>query len=392
MPEPTAPSAPPTGHPTLPSVPGLDGVPAAKSSICWIDGEKGILEYRGIPIESLAERSTFEETSYLLLFDKLPSRGELDKFQRDLATNRDVRFRLIDLLKCLPDTGHPMEALQASIAALGMFYPDRDPMNAEDRNNSVIRIIAKAPTLVAAFHRLSHGKDYIPPKQELSHAGNFLYMLTGEEPDADMARIMDVCFILHAEHSMNASTFGGRVTASTLADPYTVISSAIGALTGPLHGGANEQVIHMLKNIGTVEKARPFVEDLITRKQKIMGIGHRIYHVKDPRALVLQELARQAIAKRGGDPLLGIAQEVETVVAEHLSAKRIYPNVDFYSGVLYQAMGIPTDLFTPIFAIARVSGWLSHWLEQLKDNRIFRPDQIYTGGHDVPYVPMAERV
>ena len=391
MPEPTAPSAPPTGHPTVPYIPGLDGVPAAKSSICWIDGEKGVLEYRGIPIESLAERSTFEETSYLLLFDKLPTRGELDKFQRDLSTNRDVRFRLIDLLKCLPDTGHPMEALQASIAALGMFYPDRDPMNAEDRINSVIRIIAKAPTLVAAFHRLSHGKDYIPPKQDLSHAGNFLYMLTGEEPDADMARIMDVCFILHAEHSMNASTFGGRVTASTLADPYTVISSAIGALTGPLHGGANEQVIHMLKNIGTVEKARPYVEDLIARKQKIMGIGHRIYHVKDPRALVLQELARQAIAKRGGDPLLGIAQEVETVVAEHLSAKRIYPNVDFYSGVLYQAMGIPTDLFTPIFAIARVSGWLSHWLEQLKDNRIFRPDQIYTGGHDVAYVPMAER-
>jgi len=391
MPEPTAPTAPPTGHPTLPYVPGLDGVPAAKSSICWIDGEKGVLEYRGIPIEALAERSTFEETSYLLLFDKLPTRGELDKFQRDLATNRDVRFRLIDLLKCLPDTGHPMEALQASIAALGMFYPDRDPMNAEDRNNSIIRIIAKAPTLVAAFHRLSHGKDYIPPKQDLSHAGNFLYMLTGEEPDADMARIMDICFILHAEHSMNASTFGGRVTASTLADPYTVISSAIGALTGPLHGGANEQVIHMLKNIGTVEKARPYVEDLITRKQKIMGIGHRIYHVKDPRALVLQELARQAIAKRGGDPLLGIAQEVEKVVGEHLSAKRIYPNVDFYSGVLYQAMGISTDLFTPIFAIARVSGWLSHWLEQLKDNRIFRPDQIYTGGHDVPYVPMEKR-
>jgi citrate synthase len=392
MPERTAPTAPPAGASPVPYIPGLDGVPAAKSSICWIDGDEGVLEYRGIPIETLAEKSTFEETSYLLLFDKLPNRVELEKFTRDIATNRDVRFRLIDLLKCLPDTGHPMEALQASIAALGMFYPDRDPMNAEDRYNSVVRIIAKAPTLVAAFHRLSHGKDYIPPKPELSHAGNFLYMLTGEEPDAEMARIMDVCFILHAEHSMNASTFGGRVTASTLADPYTVVSSAIGALTGPLHGGANEQVIHMLKNIGDLEKARPYVEDLIGRKQKIMGIGHRIYKVKDPRALVLQELARKAIAKRGGDPLLGIAQEVETVVAEHLAAKRIYPNVDFYSGVLYQAMGIPTALFTPIFAIARVTGWLAHWLEQLKDNRIFRPDQIYTGGHAVPYVPIEERV
>jgi citrate synthase len=392
MSERTAPAAPHAGAAPVPYIPGLDGVPAAKSSICWIDGDEGVLEYRGIPIEVLAERSTFEETSYLLLFDKLPSQVELEKFSRDIASNRDVRFRLIDLLKCLPDTGHPMEALQASIAALGMFYPDRDPLNAEDRYNSVVRLIAKAPTLVAAFHRLSHGKDYIPPNPEWGHAGNFLYMLTGEEPDAEMARIMDVCFVLHAEHSMNASTFGGRVTGSTLADPYTVVSSAIGALTGPLHGGANEQVIHMLKNIGDVEGVRPHIEDLIGRKQKIMGIGHRIYRVKDPRALVLQQLAQQAIAKRGGDPLLGIAQEVEKVVAEHLSAKRIYPNVDFYSGVLYQAMGLPTALFTPIFAIARVTGWLAHWLEQLKDNRIYRPDQIYTGGHNVPYVPMAERV
>ncbi len=392
MPEPTAPAAPSTGQPPLPYIPGLDGVPAAKSSICWIDGDQGVLEYRGIPIETLAERSTFEETSYLLLWDKLPNRTELEKFTRDLATHRDIRFRLVDLLKCLPDTGHPMEALQASIAALGMFYPDRDPLNAEDRINSVARIISKAPTLVAAFHRLSHGKDYIPPKQDLSHAGNFLYMLTGEEPDEEMARIMDVCFILHAEHSMNASTFGGRVTASTLADPYTVVSSAIGALTGPLHGGANEQVIHMLKNIGDVEKVRPTIEDLIARKQKIMGIGHRIYRVKDPRALVLQELARVAIARRGGDPLLAIAQEVEKVVAEHLSAKRIYPNVDFYSGVVYQAMGLPAALFTPIFAIARITGWLAHWIEQLQDNRIYRPDQIYTGPHNQPFVPVEERV
>ena len=389
MPDRTAP-APTAGSP-IPFVPGLDGVPAAKSSICWIDGDQGVLEYRGYPIEDLAEKSTFEETSYMLLWDKLPNRAELEKFTRDLQTNRDVRFRLIDLLKCLPDTGHPMEALQAAIAALGMFYPDRDPMKAEDRYNSTVRLIAKAPTLVAAYHRLSHGKDYIPPKEDLTHAANFLYMLTGEEPDEDVARVMDICLILHAEHSMNASTFGGRVTASTLADPYTVVSSAIGALTGPLHGGANEQVIHMLQALGDVEKVRPYVEDLIQRKQKIMGIGHRIYRVKDPRSLVLQKLAGQMIAKRGGDPLLVIAQEVEKVVAEHLSAKRIYPNVDFYSGVVYTAMGLPPALFTPMFAIARVTGWLAHWLEQLQDNRIYRPDQIYTGKHDVRYVPMEDR-
>ena len=390
MPDRIAPAAT-AGISPIPFVPGLDGVPAAKSSICWIDGDQGILEYRGYPIEDLAEKSTFEETSYMLLWDKLPNRTELEKFTRDLQTNRDVRFRLIDLLKCLPDTGHPMEALQAAIAALGMFYPDRDPMKAEDRYNSTVRLIAKAPTLVAAYHRLSHGKDYIPPKEDLSHAANFLYMLTGEEPDADVARVMDICLILHAEHSMNASTFGGRVTASTLADPYTVVSSAIGALTGPLHGGANEQVIHMLQALGEVDKVRPYIEDLIQRKQKIMGIGHRIYRVKDPRSLVLQKLAGQMIAKRGGDPLLVIAQEVEKVVAEHLSAKRIYPNVDFYSGVVYTAMGLPPALFTPMFAIARVTGWLAHWLEQLQDNRIYRPDQIYTGKHGVRYVPIEDR-
>ena len=391
MPDRTAP-APTASTPPVPFVPGLDGVPAAKSSICWIDGDQGILEYRGYPIEDLAAESTFEETSYMLLWDKLPNKAELEKFTRDLQANRDVRFRLIDLLKCLPDTGHPMEALQAAIAALGMFYPDRDPLKIEDRYHSTVRLIAKAPTLVAAYHRLSHGKDYIPPKEDLTHAANFLYMLTGEEPDEDVARVMDICLILHAEHSMNASTFGGRVTASTLADPYTVVSSAIGALTGPLHGGANEQVIHMLQALGEVEKVRPYVEDLIARKQKIMGIGHRIYRVKDPRSLVLQKLAGQMIAKRGGDPLLLIAQEVEKVVAEHLSAKRIYPNVDFYSGVVYTAMGLPPALFTPMFAIARVTGWLAHWLEQLVDNRIYRPDQIYTGKHGVAYIPIEERV
>jgi citrate synthase len=211
-------------------------------------------------------------------------------------------------------------------------------------------------------------------------------------PEPDVARVMDICFILHAEHSMNASTFAGRVTASTLADPYTVVSSAIGALTGPLHGGANEQVIHMLQQIGEVEKVRPYIEDLIQRKQKIMGVGHRIYKVKDPRALVLQKLAAQMIAKRGTNPLLTVAQEVEKVVAEHLSPKKIFPNVDFYSGVVYEAMGMPASLFTPVFAIARVSGWLAHWLEQLEDNRIYRPSQIYTGTHDEPYVPLDERV
>ena len=381
----------PETPPAIPLIPGLADVPAARSSVCFIDGDAGVLEYRGFPIEELAERSTFEETSYLLLWGGLPTRAELDTFTRDLSTNRDVRVRLIDLLRCLPDTGHPMGALQASIAALGMFHPDRDPMSPTDRYNSAVRLIAKAPTLAAAHHRLGHGKDHIPPREDLGHAENFLYMLTGEVPEADVARVLDVCLILHAEHSMNASTFAGRVTASTLADPYTVVSSAIGALTGPLHGGANEQVIHMLQRIGEPAAARPYIEDLIRRRQKIMGVGHRIYRVKDPRALVLQKLAAQMIAKRGANKLLAVAQEVEKVVAEHLAAKKVYPNVDFYSGVVYEAMGMPAALFTPVFAIARVAGWLAHWLEQLEDNRIYRPGQVYSGTHGERYVPVEGR-
>ena len=381
----------PEGRAALPLIPGLADVPAARSSICFIDGDAGVLEYRGHPIEALAEQSTFEETTYLLLWGQLPTRAELDKFTRDLSTNRDVRVRLIDLLRCLPDTGHPMEALQAAIAALGMFHPDRDPLSATDRYISAVRVIAKAPTLVAAHHRLSRGMESVPPREDLGHAENFLYMLTGEVPEPDVARILDVCLILHAEHSMNASTFAARVTASTLADPYTVVSSAIGALTGPLHGGANEQVIHMLQRIGEPDAVRPYIEDLVRRKQRIMGVGHRIYRVKDPRALVLQKLAARMIAKRGANRLLATAQEVERVVAEHLAAKGIHPNVDFYSGVVYEAMGLPAALFTPVFAIARVSGWLAHWLEQLEDNRIFRPGQVYSGTHGERYVPIGQR-
>jgi citrate synthase len=304
MPERTAPPAA-EWHTNVPYVSGLADVPAARSSICFIDGEIGILEYRGYPIEALAERSTFEETSYLLLWGKLPNKTELEKFTRDLSTNRDVRFRLIDLLKCLPDTGHPMEALQAAIAALGMFYPDRDPMNPTDRYNSAVRIIAKAPTLVAAYHRLSHGKEYIPPREDLTHAENFLYMVSGEVPEPDVARVMDICFILHAEHSMNASTLEGRVTACTLADPYMVGCSAIEALTGRCTAARTSRVIHMLQQIREVRRrSGPTSRDLIQRKQKITGVGHRIYKVKDPRALVLQKLAAQMIAKRGTNPLL----------------------------------------------------------------------------------------
>jgi citrate synthase len=276
---------------------------------------------------------------------------------------------------------------------MGMFYPARDVGNAKSNWDSTVRLLAKLPTVVAAFHRLRYGDEAIDPRDDLDHAGNFYYMLFEREPSPAIRKVLDACLILHAEHTMNASTFSGRVTASTLANPYTVISSAIGALTGPLHGGANEEVLEMLDKIGSVENVRSWLEKKWAEdpKFKIMGFGHRVYKVKDPRATVLQELAEHVFAETGRPKTYDLAVELERVAAGILGPKGIYPNVDFYSGIVYQALGIPRDLFTPIFAIARVAGWLAHWLEQLKNNRIYRPEQIYVGKHDVPYVPLEKR-
>ena len=372
-------------------VPGLEGVPIMESQVGFIDGQKGILEYRGIPIEELAAKSTYEEVAYLLLWGKLPTREEMAKFDHDLRTHRRIKFRIRDLMKCLPETGHPMDTLQAAVAALGMFYPAKDVTNQEQNYWSVVRLIAKLPTIVAAFERLRHGDETVRPRDDLSHAANFLWMLTEQDPDPLDVHVMDACLILHAEHTMNASTFSGLVVGSTLADPYTIVSSAVGALTGPLHGGANEQALKMFREVGTVENAKPYIEAKLKAKAKIMGVGHRIYKVKDPRAFALQSLAQHLFAVKGEHPLYKVAQEVERVINDHVGAKGVASNVDFYSGVVYDKLGIPIDQFTPIFAVARVAGWLAHWLEQLKNNRIFRPDQIYAGSHNVPYVPMEQR-
>jgi len=372
-------------------VPGLEGVPIMESQVGFIDGQKGILEYRGIPIEELAAKSSYEEVAYLLLWGKLPTREEMAKFDYDLRTHRRIKYRIVDLMKCLPETGHPMDALQAAVAALGMFYPAKDVANQEQNYWSIIRLIAKLPTIVAAFERMRHGDEPVKPRDDLSHAANFLWMMSEEDPDPLDVHIMDVCLTLHAEHTMNASTFSGLVVGSTLADPYTMISSAIGALTGPLHGGANEQALKMFREIGTVENVRPYIEAKLKAKARIMGVGHRVYKVKDPRAFALQGLAQHLFEVKGEHPLYRVAQEVERVINEHVGAKGIASNVDFYSGVVYDKLGIPIDQFTPIFAIARVSGWLAHWMEHLKNNRLFRPDQIYTGPHDVAYTPIEQR-
>ncbi len=373
-------------------VPGLAGVVAAKSAIGLINGQEGILRYRGIRIEALAEKSTFEETVYLLLFGALPTADELKAFDAELRAVRGLPEGVLAILRSLPKDGHPMVALQTAVAALGTFYPQMDVTDREGNRAAALRMIASMPTIVAAFDRIRKGEDVIAPDGELNHAANFVYMLTGEKPDAKVTRLIDVCFVLHAEHGFNASTFTGRVVGSTLANPYSAIAGAVGSLSGPLHGGANERVLHMLRaHFTDIEQVGEVLGGMIARKEKIMGLGHRVYKVKDPRATILQKMAADLFQSHGSTPLYDIARTLEEEAAKRLGAKGIYPNVDFYSGLVYEKLGIEVDLFTPLFAIARVSGWSAHWLEQLEDNRIYRPTQMYIGETDAEYVDIADR-
>jgi citrate synthase len=371
--------------------PGLEGVPATQSSICDIDGQRGVLTYRGFRVDELAAESTFLETAYLLIWGELPTAEQLREFEQEVQMHRRVSFRIRDMMKCFPSGGHPMDALQSSAASLGLFYSRRALDNPEYIVSAVVRLIAKIPTMVAAFQLIRKGQDPIQPRDDLAYASNFLYMLTEREPDPLAARIFDACLILHAEHSLNASTFSARVTASTLTDPYAVVASAVGTLAGPLHGGANEDVLEMLESIGSEDQVEPWLDRAIAEKRKIMGFGHREYKVKDPRAVILQKLAEQLFDAFGHDPMYDLARKLEAVAAERLGPKGIYPNVDFYSGLVYRKLGIPEDLFTPIFAIARTAGWLAHWKEQLGANRIYRPSQIYTGPASRDWKPIGAR-
>jgi len=371
--------------------PGLEGVPATQSAVCDIDGKRGILTYRGVPVDQLARQSSFLETAYLLIWGELPTIFQLNAFQQDVQMHRRVSFRIRDMMKCFPAGGHPMDALQASAASLGLFYSRRALNDPQYITEAVVRLIAKIPTMVAAFQLIRKGQDPIQPRDDLAYSANFLYMLTEREPDPLAARIFDACLILHAEHSLNASTFSARVTASTLTDPYAVVASAVGTLAGPLHGGANEDVLEMLEQIGTPDRVEAWLDQAIALKQKIMGFGHREYRVKDPRAVILQGLAEDLFLRFGHDAMYDVARRLEQVAAERLGPKGIYPNVDFYSGLVYRKLGIPRDLFTPIFAIARTAGWLAHWREQIGANRIYRPTQIYTGHGERSWLPLETR-
>jgi citrate synthase len=381
--------------------PGLEGVPATKSAISYLDGKQGILTYRGYRIVDLAEHSSFEETAYLLLDGELPDTAQLREFDTQLREHRPVKYNVRDIMKALPVTGHPMEMLQTAVSSLGMFYPNNVPVQIRSPGDESdvyvhgqsIRILARMATLVAMWQQMRLGNDPVRPRTDLSYAANFLYMFfNGVEPDPVMARIMDECFVLHAEHTINASTFAAMVTGSTLAMPSYVIAAAIGTLAGPLHGGANEHVIQMLEEIGKPENARAWLGEKLAAKQVIWGMGHREYKVKDPRATQLQKMMMELAAARGTtSAIFETALALEEACEEWLAPKGVYPNIDYYSGILYREMGFPVDQFTSLFAIARTAGWLAHWREQVSENRIFRPTQIYHGAEPRAYRPISER-
>jgi citrate synthase len=365
-------------------IPGLAGVPATQSGISSIDGEKGILAYRGYSIEDLVKNSSFEEVAMLLQYGELPSEKDLFNFKNTLSKRYEVKRNIRNLMWALPSNAHPMDALQTAIAAMAAFYPDAeaDDLHSEYTQNALMKIISNMSTLVAMWARISTGYDPIHPNAEMNYAENFLYMSFGEKPKKDLVQLFDACLILHAEHTINASTFSAMVTASTLANPFASISAAVGTLAGSLHGGANEDVLDMLDEIDEVADVRAYIENKVKNKQKIMGMGHREYKTKDPRAKILQKMIMEYVDKNDFklSKRFEIALEVEKVCEELLSHKGVYPNVDFYSGILYtEIFNIPKQFFTPIFAIARSAGWVAHWSEQVSHNRIFRPTQVYTG-------------
>lgn len=370
---------------------GLEGVVAAPSSICYIDGQQGILSYRGYDIRDLAEHATYEEAAHLLLMGELPDRDELDAFRGELARRRAVPGEVFDVLGRLPREAEPMELLRTGVSVLAMYDPLSGQTTHEAALEQALNLVAQVPTLVAGIDRIRRGESPLPADPSPSVARSFLAMLKGHQPTDLETQTMDVALTLHADHEFNASTFAARVTAATLSDVYSAVTAAIGALKGPLHGGANQRVMEMLLEIGDVEKAETWVREKLSRKEKIMGIGHRVYKTYDPRARFLKELSRRLAEESGEDRWYRISEVIERVVLEELGEKALYPNVDFFSGTCYHVMGIAADLFTPIFAMSRISGWTAHVLEQYGNNRLIRPRAEYVGPAPRPFVPLDQR-
>lgn len=371
-------------------VKGLEGVVAANSGICWIDGYAGVLAYRGIDIHELAEKSTFEETTYLLWYGRLPNRQELEQFSQRLTQAREVPGQVYDLLRALPKSATPMEALRTAVSALSMYDPAENAVDAESNLRKSFALTAQMAMLVAAYDRIRKGKKVVDPDPSLPHAANFLWMLHEEKPIPAAANTFDIALILHADHEFNASTFAARVIAGTLSDMHSAITGAIGALKGPLHGGANEAVMKMLFEIAR-EGGDPveYVRSLLAQKKKVFGFGHRVYRTEDPRATHLRRMSEQLSRDSGNTKWFEMSRRIEEFVKNE---KKLNANVDFYSASTYTTLGIDLDLFTPIFAVSRIAGWTAHVMEQLADNRLIRPRAEYTGPeYPVRYVPVEKR-
>jgi citrate synthase len=367
-------------------IPGLADVPVAYTKICLLDGKNGKLIYRGYDVEELFEKSNYLETAYLLIFGDLPSKAEYENFKKDIKLHSRLKFRIIDVMKNFPEKAHPIEVLQSVVSCLGMFYKKENVLNEDYQYLSIVKLLAKIPLIIANWNRIRNGDNPLEPNPDFDYVENFLYMYFGQKPTKEKVEILEKCLILHAEHSMNASTFAAIVVGSTLTDPFTVISSAIGALSGPLHGGANEDVIKMFKEIESVQNVKKYIDEKLENKKKIPGFGHRVYKTYDPRAKLLKKLLENLeIKDEELRNLYSIAQEVEKYVLEKLSHKGVYPNVDFYSGLVYKYLGFDEDMYTSLFALARVSGWLAHWKEYITDNKLIRPTEIYIGEIDKKY-------
>ena len=376
--------------PTTETTKGLEGVVAANSSICYIDGDKGVLAYRGIDIHELADHSNFEEVCYLLWFGKLPTRAELQEFHMQMVRERKLDAQIISLIRQVPKHALPMDMLRTVVSALAFFDPEEKSNEAAANLHKSFRITSQIAMIVAAYDRIRRGLPLIEPDRSLSHAGNFLYMLNGQVPTETATRALDIALILHADHELNASTFAARVTAATLSDVHSAITSAIGALKGPLHGGANEAVFTILQQISE-SGADPveYIKGMLAQKRKIPGFGHRVYTTEDPRATHLRQMSRDLGYSSGQSKWFDISHKIEQYIN---AEKKLNANVDFYSASTYHTLGIDIDLFTPIFAVSRISGWTAHVMEQLNDNRLIRPRAEYVGpAYPSHYIPIEKR-
>ncbi len=368
---------------------GLDGIVAASTRLSDVQGDAGVLIYSGYNINELAGKISYEECVYLLYHGHLPNRSQLDELKKRLVEERELPKGVIDFLQNAPKNAGPMDVIRTGVSMLGLYDTgEHDTDNLDINRRRAMSIVAKIPIITAYFHRARQGKPLLPPSKTLGEAANFLYLINGTEPNQEMVDTIDLCYVLHADHGMNASTFSARVTIATLTDIYSAVTSAIGTLKGPLHGGANEGVIKMLQEIGSPDKVDAWVEDALAQKKKIMGIGHRVYKTLDPRAPHLRDMAIKLSSKIGDTKWIQMSDRIAKIMKE---TKNLNANVDFYSATVYYSLGLPTDLFTPIFAIARTSGWTAHILEQLADNRLIRPQSQYVGPQDLKLVPIDKR-